>query len=547
MRYFLLSLSFLFVFSCGQPDPPLTLSNGSIDDPLHERQIGQLAFMSDWVEYAAFTEEKHLKTINFSNVRELNCRMYLDKTLTAHLHDLAPSMTVEELCAAGNFQFTFLVDDQPLYVSNLPTGAGSCWYKNEQTVYGIPLRGKEEMDHWGRFLWTRFWKLGGGEAALEQGAHQLTIEVRPYLDGETFKTGPVIASGSLQTEAGAVNLPPAAVAVQPIAPTSTFPISQAVFAQQPIEAINRRIAKGSYEEVTSLVVLKNGELLIEEYFNGASRTTLHDTRSVGKSFAGTLLGMAIADGYLHAVGQPLADFYDLSNYQHPSSVKAGITLEDLLTMSSTLDGNDADQNSPGHEEKMYPTTDWVRFTLNLPTRAEQSWQYCTAGVVLLGDILHQRVPGSLEAYAAERLFTPLGITDQQWQHTPTGIGNTAGSLAMSSLSYAAYGQLYLEDPQGLLPQGWASKSLSPLVARRADAPGHYGYLFWHDVFSVGDREIAVSYASGNGGNRITIIPELNAVIVLTATAYGKPSGHHQADQIVQKVTEALLTLEDAVK
>jgi CubicO group peptidase (beta-lactamase class C family) len=522
----------LLCFSCGEPAPELTLNEGKIHDENHRANIGKIAFMTDLVGYDDFDEADHLTRVDLNMTTELNARMYLDKTIISHLHDLAPTRSVRELCAAGSFQFTFLVDDAPIYVYNLQTGAGSCEYKNETTVYGIPLRGTEEQDHWGRFLWMKFMKLGGGDAALSEGNHLLEVEVRPYVDTGEVVIGPLIGKGNIRVNSTEREIDSKEVVVQAIAPTDRFAIAADAPGKGRIEAMNRKIVSGQFEDVTSIVVLKNGALVLEEYFNGADRMTIHDTRSVGKSFAGTLLGQAIKDGYIKSIDQPLSDFYDLSKFDHPSSFKATTTLLQLLTMTAGFAGNDADPDSPGLEDNMYPTKDWVRFTLNLPAREKTDWQYFTAGVVVLGDIVHRAVPGGLQAYAREQLFTPLGITDQQWQRTPTGVGNTAGSLQMSSLSLAAYGQLYLDGGRDLLPTGWAAESLSPLVARNDEKDGHYGYLFWHDVLTVNDEAYSVAYASGNGGNKVMMIPALEVVIVITTTAYGKPYAHRQADEMV---------------
>ncbi len=531
MNKFILLLCCLFT-ACGTPEPTLILSQGTIDNDFHRAQIGKLHFMTDWITNDNFGADDFISTVDLSQTTEFNARMYLDKTLTAHLADLAPELSVRELCDAGSFQFNFIVDGESLYKYNLQTGAGSCDYKNETTIYGVPWRGAKELDHWGRFLWVKFMKLGGGEAALAEGIHELKIEVRPYVDLGAVRAGPIIALGNILISESRRKVAPKTVAVQPISPTPRFTSASSKPVPKLIEAMNRKIARGQYEDVTSVVVLKGGELLLEEYFNGADRTTLHDTRSVGKSFAGTVAGIALQEGHLQSVDQPLSDFYQLKDFAKPDPAKANTTLRQLLTMTAGFAGNDSDSESPGWEENMYPTKDWVRFALDLPARADTSWSYFTAGVVLLGDILHRSVPGGLETYAAEKLFTPLGISDQRWQRTPTGVGNTAGGLAMSALSLATYGQLYLDGGRDIIPAEWVQTSLSPLVARKDNKDGHYGYLFWHDEVEVGGKTYTTAYASGNGGNKVMVVPELELVIVITATAYGKPYAHRQAEEMV---------------
>ncbi len=534
--YRLLLFSLLLLTACTEQAPtmPLELSRGEIINDFHQSQVGNIRFFNDWIGYDDFGQEDFLTTINLSEDTEFNARMFLDQTITSRLHDLAPELTVEELCDAGSFQFTFLVDGQETYVYNLQTGAGSCDYKNEATVFGIPWFGAKEVDHWGRFLWQKFMKLGGGEAALNEGIHNLKIEVRPYLEIDELKTGPIIATGAIRTIASLPDVEPAQVIAQSIAPTERFPLSASPLNGAEVEAMNRKIAQEQFIDITSAIVLKDGKLVLEEYFNGADRNTLHDTRSVGKSFAGALTGIAINDGHLKDTNQSISDFYNLSEFDNPSPVKASTTLEQLLTMSSGFDANDNISDSPGQEEKMYPTRDWVKFTLNLPARTDTTWSYSSAGTILLGDIVHRAVPEGLEKYAAEKLFTPLGITDQEWSYTPTKVGNTAGSLRMSALSLAAFGQLYLDGGKGILPSSWTETSLLPLVARNDEKQGYYGYLFWQDTVEIDGKTYTYAHASGNGGNKIIMLKELDLVVVITATAYNQPFAHWQAEKMLKE-------------
>ena len=208
-------------------------------------------------------------------------------------------------------------------------------------------------------------------------------------------------------------------------------------------------------------------------------------------------------------------------------------------MSSPFAGSDMDPSSPGNEENMYPAENWVKFSLNLPLDsakiAQPYWDYFTAGVILLGDILNQSVPGGLQYYADKKLFQPLGITKYKWQFTPQKVVNTAGSLRMRSLDLAKYGQLYLNNGtwQGkqIISPEWVSKSLSKQI-QIADNE-YYGFLFWNKGFLVQDTIYEAYYASGNGGNKIYIFKDMDIVIVVTGTAYNTPYGHRQADQIIQ--------------
>ncbi|MBO9659198.1 MAG: serine hydrolase, partial [Chitinophagaceae bacterium] len=302
-----------------------------------------------------------------------------------------------------------------------------------------------------------------------------------------------------------------------------------------------KIALKRFTNITSITVIKDGQLLLEEYFNTATRNTLHDTRSVGKSFASTLMGMAISDGYIKDEGQTLDKFYDLKGFANYSIKKDSVTLKSLLTMSSGFDGSDQNQDSPGNEENMYPTDNWVKFALGLPMdgskRNGAQWDYFTAGVVLLGDILHQKVPGGLEKYAAVRLFEPLGITDYKWQYTPQKVVNTAGGLGLRSLDLAKYGQLYKNNgswhKKQLLSPVWINKSFSNYFPPDNNLAG-YGYLFWKDIFEVNGKTYEAFGCSGNGGNKVYVFKDLPLVIVITATAYNKPYAHPQVKKMMNE-------------
>src|SRR5438093_7193579 len=132
------------------------------------------------------------------------------------------------------------------------------------------------------------------------------------------------------------------------------------------------------------------------------------------------------------------------------------TLRELLTMSSCLDCNDWDENSPGNEELMYPRDDWLGFALGLPLRKSKDFSYCTAGVVALGIGLERTLGEPLSEFARRELFAPLGIERAEWVRTPRGETSTAGGLELTSRSLLRLGELYLRGVEGVIPADWAS-------------------------------------------------------------------------------------------
>lgn len=459
--------------------------------------------------------------------------------MTNYIHLLSPQSTADELTKNGNYQFTFIIDGKKIYVENLNIGAGSAESKNQKTILRVPLISSTNEDSWGKFLWNRFFG-NGGQEALSEGEHLLKIEIRPYLKLTEVLTGNIIAEGQINIIVPEIKIDEKLVKVQLIKPIKDWQISTEKIVIAKIEELNRKIAKKTYKNVTSIVAIKDGKILIEEYFNGANRNTLHDTRSVGKSFASTLLGIAIKDKYIKSETQTLKEFYDIKSFQNYSTVKDSITLKSLLTMSSNFEGSDMNTESIGHEENMYPTKNWVGFTLNLPIDKTKSsgkqWDYFTAGVVVLGDIIHKFVPNGLEKYADKNLFKPLGITKYKWQFTPQKVANTEGSLQLSSLDNAKFGQLYKNqgtwNGKQILSQEWIAKSLSHQIIISENE--FYGYLFFNKTYNVNGKDYEVYYSSGNGGNRIFIFKDQPIVIVITATAYNTPYGEKQVKKMMQE-------------
>jgi CubicO group peptidase (beta-lactamase class C family) len=511
------------------------VKSDSVIYSIHKANIGKIAFMKDAIPIENFQQKDFLTAFELKDNIDLNIRVFLNNSLTNYLHRLSPQLTLDELTKNGNYQFSFYIDSVKVYAENLNAGAAES--KNKKTVWRVPLISSSNEDSWGRFLWNRF-MMKGGEEALTTGTHVLKIEIRPYMLLNEVVTGNVIAEGNVKIIIPEIKIDKNLITVQAINPVKDWRISAETFDRHKIEELNQKILTKVYKDLSSIIVIKNGKLLIEEYFNGANRNTLHDTRSVGKSFASCILGIAIKDQYIRHEFQTLKEFYDLKAFQNYSTSKDSITLKQLLIMSSPFTGSDRDETSPGNEENMYPSKNWVEFTLGLPIDHTKvitpRWDYFTAGVVVIGDVIHKSVPGGLEQYAHKTLFQPLGISHYKWQFTPQQVANTAGGLKLRSLDLAKFGQLYQNkgDWNGvqILTKDWVEKSLKKQV--EIPDEGFYGYLFWNKTYGTNGKNYDVFYSSGNGGNKIFIFKDQPLVIIVTAQAYNKPYGHSQVDRIM---------------
>jgi CubicO group peptidase (beta-lactamase class C family) len=520
--------------------PTLAAEAAQYTTETKQQYAGKVLFSAKVNTAAEVLPGELLQSVQLNSSKNLYFTLVLHQPLTRYLQQLAPDLAEQQLNQQGNYQFNFLVDNQLVYSENLNPAAGLPAEKSTQTVLSKPFFSEQNQDSWGRFLWMRFLH-SGGDKALDEGTHQLKIQIRPYLQNNNLLLGPQIAEGEITVQIIKPAVTEQQIAIQPIAPTADWIISAEPYDQNLIRALNKKIAQQDFKDISSVVVIKEGKLLLEQYFNGQQRSSLHDSRSVGKSFASTLVGMAIADGFIQNEQQTLATFYPLHNYRNYSAQKAAVSLQQLMTMTSGFAGDDSDPDSAGNEELMYPSPDWVKFALDLPMQnpdsADRSWRYFTAGVVLLGDILQRQLPQGLEAYAEQKLFAPLGIRHYQWQYTPQQVVNTAGGLRLTTLDLAKYGQLYKNvgrwGTKQLIPAKWVEASLSKQVARSTQQDeGYYGYLFWHDCIPAGQHCYQVAYASGNGGNKIFIFKDIPVVVVITATAYNQAYAHPQVNQIL---------------
>ncbi len=534
----LLIFIFTFYFYQGQSKKDI-INVEKTENPIQKKYSGKIVFLSQNIATENLRDSDILNSAIFQENGDLGIHAFFDNSLVNYLHQLEPLLSVDELLKKGNYQFSFYVDGKLIYQENLNTGAGTSDHKKFKTSLRIPLLSSKNEDSWGRYLWMRFYMAHNGIDALTAGNHILKIEIRPYINTSTIQTGSVIAEGQINLTVPAQNTTEQQIAIQPIQSNSGWNISQERINTESIRTLNKKIAENRFKNITGIVIIKEGKLLLEEYFNGSGRDSLQDTRSVGKSFSSALMGIAIKEGYLKSENQKLSEFYDLKLFKNYSPQKDNVTIKSLLTMSSGFDGNDENYESPGNEENMYPAENWVKFTLDLPMTENpigKNWSYFTAGVVVSGDILDKTVPQGLKNYADQKLFQPLGITNYKWQFTPQQKPSLAGGLRMKALDFAKFGQLYQNNGvwsgKILLSKEWIQKSFTNYFTDNPDFEG-YGYLFWKKVYTVGNKSYEAFQSSGNGGNKIIIFTQIPVVIVITAQAYNKPYAHQQSEKIVQ--------------
>lgn len=313
----------------------------------------------------------------------------------------------------------------------------------------------------------------------------------------------------------------------------------AAFVQQIIDA-DPAAARPSL--IHSVLVVRRGRLVLEEYFHGYDRDTPHDLRSAGKTFASLLLGAAMHDG---AKISPESRLYETVGAAPPDTDprRAEITLAHLLTHSSGLACDDNDDESPGNEGAMQGQTaqpDWWAFTLALPMAHApgERYAYCTAGVNLVGAALRKVTGESAYAQFDRAIARPLQFGRYHWNLMPTGEGYLGGGVYMRPRDLAKIGQLALDggvwNGRRVLDRAFLARATAAQIEINEQTTGMSAERFaavatrgadglgWHRYgVRAGDRRLESYEASGNGGQLLIVVPEVDLVVVLTGGNYGQ--------------------------
>ncbi len=288
-----------------------------------------------------------------------------------------------------------------------------------------------------------------------------------------------------------------------------------------------QIANETHKNVDGVLLLKKGKLVLEEYFYQYDRDRLHQLRSATKSVVSALVGIALDKKLIASKAEKVLPFFPEYEIKNLSAEKRAISLEHLLACNSGLACEDGNPASPGEEQKMNASLDWVRFVLDLPMidAPGASGRYCSGGVILLGRIVEKASGQRLSDFAAENLFGKLGITNYRWNFKPDRSSfDDACQLHMRPRDMAKLGMLYMNEGRWkgnqVISREWVTASLSQhSVVRGTD----YGYLWWRQWLNVNGTRMEGVTAKGNGGQRIYLWPSLDLVVVITGGNYNEQS------------------------
>ena len=288
-----------------------------------------------------------------------------------------------------------------------------------------------------------------------------------------------------------------------------------------IDAFEKKI-----EFVHSYMIVKNGKVISEGWWDPYGPNIPHELWSLSKSFTSTAIGFAVEEGLIQ-IHDFVKDYFPEKSPENPTWQLKQLRVKDLLTMST------------GHTSEPrlgQSSDDWVKHFLEseLKLRPGTYFMYNTPATYMLSAII-QRVTGEkLVDYLYPRLFEPLGIDRPEWETDPRGINTGGWGLHLTTEDIAKFGVFYIQkgkwNGNQLLSSDWIKMATSKQVSNGSDPNNDwsqgYGFQFWRSRFNTyrGD---------GAMGQFCLVIPEHNTIVAIT-------SGTDNMGGVMQIVWEELL-------
>ena len=264
--------------------------------------------------------------------------------------------------------------------------------------------------------------------------------------------------------------------------------------------------------IDNISIIRNGCMVLDAYFYPFSKGQRHIIRSCTKSIMSILIGIAIDRGYIKSVDQTIVELLPHNIIDSLGENKISITLEHLLIMASGLDCRDSHHYNWKGLYEMRRSGDWAQHVLNLPMvyLPGSRFEYCNGLSYLLSVIINNTTKMKTIEFAEKNLFTPLGISEIDWEKSPQGIDVGYGRMWLQPHDMAKIGWLYLNKgrwgKKQLVSSSWVEKSTRGHI--EAKPAVQYGYQWWVDD----DGNYS---AIGYSGQYIMVVPEMNMVVVFT--------------------------------
>jgi CubicO group peptidase (beta-lactamase class C family) len=293
--------------------------------------------------------------------------------------------------------------------------------------------------------------------------------------------------------------------------TST-PIAEHL-APDAIAAAVEEIVARKYGVLHSLLIARNGRLVVEEYFYGHGRDTLHAQQSVTKSVTSLLVGIALDQGRIPSVDEEVFAFFpEYADLKGPGW--ENVRLRHLLSMTAGLGWDSESQREFDRSDNFFE----VPLSRPVVKTPGSEFEYAGPNVNLLGGVIRQATGMHADAFAETYLFAPLGIHNYDWSRGQRrGDPRLDGTLSLCSRDMLKIGQMVLDGGTWRGERIVSEDYIREMLREHTNDHGKetYGYLWWGAEREILGRTVQASYANGWGSQFIVVLPELNMVVVTT--------------------------------
>jgi CubicO group peptidase (beta-lactamase class C family) len=265
-------------------------------------------------------------------------------------------------------------------------------------------------------------------------------------------------------------------------------------------------------QIDSLLIVRDGYVVLDAYFYPYDNTIPHKLASVTKSVMTTLIGIAVDQGIIE-LDQPMASFFPGRAIANLEARKEQVTVRHLVSMRNGLASGCLAGDEPTLDA-MRANPDWVQAALDRKMANEPGARFCydSPGMHLLSAILQEATGMTALDFGRQYLFEPLGIQEVFWQSDPQGYTHGWGDLYLKPPDAAKIGYLWLNQGvwggEQIVSASWVEDSVT--AHSRAGSDG-YGYGWWVSEDSY--------TALGRGGQNIKVYPDYSAIVVTTASAF----------------------------
>lgn len=298
-----------------------------------------------------------------------------------------------------------------------------------------------------------------------------------------------------------------------------------------ISKVDRIISTDSrvfFKNVESLILISQGKLKFERYYNSFNKDSLHHIQSQTKSIVALLIGITIDNGFIKSENEFVSQYFP-EYFNKDNGLKSTVTIRDLLTMSSGFGWNEMlPLNDPNNDNiKMFNSGKWLQYALSRPmtNNPASEFNYNSGCPMIIAGIIEKATKMKLDEFAKKYLFGPLEIKRFRWLKDSTGFCHAGGGLYLKPMDMVKIGIMVMNNglwnKQQIISEAWIKKATSSYLSTSIDV-STYGYFWWIREMNIQNGKSKVISAEGAGGQKLYLFPEYKLIVAFTERNINSP-------------------------